>query len=223
MKLLGVLLFVGTSIILLSGCGSNQVLLKTNELEKKQTVNLTMRTGEKVAGEIIAVDKETITIVDKNGKAWRAKKVDITNAVGPIPVYDVNENIVSEKEIARIQTSNNRLLFAVSGGLLCAGASFFASSMLSRGAEGESQDGITYAGTAAGTALGSFLFYKTGAKKDRQKAIAQVSGSLEDPKMRAAKIKRTKVQAELDRLKKEREQQDKELKELQEKIKQKNP
>ena len=223
MRIVSALFFVSFSLIVMSGCGSNQVLLKVNELEKKQSVNLKLRTGEKVSGEVFSLDAETITIVDDNEKAWRAKKVDITNAVGPIPIYDSNENIVSEKEIAKNMDSSNRMLFAISGGLLSAGASFFTSSMVSRGAGEESQDGVTYGGTAAGTILGSYLFYRAGANKDRQKAVQQVSGSSDDPKIRAEKIKQAKIQAELEQLSQEREQQEKELLELQEKIKQKNP
>jgi hypothetical protein len=217
------LLVICSSFVLMGGCSSNQVLFKVSELQKKQTVNLTLQTGEKVSGEIIAIDNETITVIDKNSKAWRANKFDISNVIGPIPVYDGNAKIVSEKEIARNMGSSNRKLFAFSGGLLSAGVSFFTSSMISRGAGDDSQDAITYGGTAVGTLLGSYMFFKAGSTKDRNKAIAKVSGSSEDPKVRAEKIKQAKVQAELDRLKNERAQQEKELKELQQKIKQKNP
>ena len=209
-------------LVLLSGCGSNQALLKVNDLEKNQTVDLTLKTGEKVAGEIYKIDNHSVTVVDNNNKAWRAKKTDIANAYGPISVYDADGNVVSEKEIAKNMKSSNRLLFAASGGLLCAGASFFASSMISRGGDESNKDAITYSGTAAGTLIGSYLFYKAGANKDRRVAILQITGSSEDPKIRAEKMKQDKIQSELDKQKQELLEQQKEIEKLQEELK-KNP
>lgn len=214
-------LVLGTSLFLLSGCGSTLVRLKVNEIEKKQTVNLKLRSGEQVSGEVVAVDAGSLTILDKNNKAWRAQKGDVVSVIGPVPVYDANENIVSEREIAARMKNSNRMLFAVSGGLLCAGTSFFVSSMAARGAGEESRDAITIGGTSAGTLLGSLLFYRAGAKKDRKVAITAITGSNENPTIRAERIKQAKIQAELQRLKEERERQEQEMRELQEKIRQK--
>jgi hypothetical protein len=205
-------------LVLLGGCGSNQALLKVNDLEKNQSVDLTLKTGEKVSGEIYKIDSQSLTVVDKNNKAWRAQKADIANAYGTIPIYDADGNIVSEKKIAQNMKSSNRLLFSVSGGLLCTGASFFASSMASRGGDESNKDAITYAGTAAGTLIGSYFFYKAGAKKDRRMAIQQITGSTKDPKIKAEKVKQDKIQSELDKQKQELEQQQKEIEKLQEEL-----
>ena len=206
-------------LFLVSGCGSNQALLKVNDLEKNQSVNLTLKTGEKVAGEIYNLDSQSITVVDNNNKAWRAQKTDIATAYGPIPVYDADGNIVSEKKITQNMKSNNRLLFSVSGGLLCVGASFFASSMISRGGDESNKDAITYSGTAAGTLIGSYFFYKSGAKKDRRAAIQQITGSSDDPKIQAEKAKQDAIQSEVEKQKQELEQKQKEIEKLQEELK----
>ena len=91
--------------------------------------------------------------------------------------------------------------------------------MISRGAE-EYKDVVTLSGTTSGTMIGSYLFYRVGAQKDRLAAIRQITGSTEDPNVRTEKLKQEKIQAELEKQKRELEEQKKEIKELQKKIKQ---
>ena len=95
-------LFAGIiGFMFFGGCGSNQALLKVSELEKNQSVHLTLKNGQKLSGEIYQVDSQSVTVVDKNNKAWRAQKRDINDARGPLPVYDMDGRIVSERKIAQ--------------------------------------------------------------------------------------------------------------------------
>ena len=208
--------------ILMVGC-SNQVLLRMDRLQEKQTVEITLNTGERVSGEIAKIDEKTITIVDAQNRAWRAKKSDIHRIVGPRPALDLSGHVISEREIAKRMQKKNRLLYALSGGALSLGASFFVSSLISRGVDGNAQDAVIYGGTAGGTVLGGFLFYRLGAQKDCQEAINELrirgGDTLED--LQKQRERRKRIQKELEEARKERERQQREIEELKKKIKEK--
>jgi hypothetical protein len=199
-RLSRVLIFV----ILTAGC-SNRVLLDESSLQKEQTVVITLTTGKKVSGTVASMNEKSIVVVDENLKAWRAQRNFIQSIHGPEPAYDINNRLISEKEIESVRTAVKRWRFTVSGALISLGTSFFASSMLSRATDEESREPIIYSGTAAGTALGTWLFYRIGAKKDRAAAIDRIREDRADRNLAEEILKeqkrKEKLKQEIDSLK----------------------
>jgi len=105
---------------------------------------------------------------------------------------------------------------------LSMGTSFFLSSMLARASTDDQRDVIIQSGTAAGTAIGAFLFYRMGATKDRQIAVDKIrkERSLKKGEMDLDNTikKRTEIQSELEKIRQERARQDEEIKKLQKQI-----
>jgi hypothetical protein len=206
----------------LSGC-SSQVALKPEKLVRQQTVSIKLQSGQSVTGEVEAVDADGVVVIDQKGQAWRARRNQIADLKGPLPVFDGDNRIISEKEISQYKTNHNAVLFTISGGLLSMGTSFFLSSMLSRVAGDEQRDAIILGGTAAGTAAGAILFHRMGARKDRDTAIREIKynralekGAGDVTKPQDQKIK---IDSELDQIRRERAKQDAEIERLKSKIK----
>jgi hypothetical protein len=206
----------------LSGC-SSQVGLKPEKLTRQQTVLLTLQSGQSVTGEVESVDAEGVVVIDRKGQAWRARLSQIADLKGPVPVFDSEGRIISEKEISQYETNHNAVLFTISGGLLSMGTSFFISSMLSRVADAEQHNAIVIGGTALGTAAGTILFHGMGARKDRDTAIREIryNRALEKGAGDVGKEqdKKSKVDTELDQIRRERAQQDAEIERIKSKIK----
>ena len=204
-------------IIFLGGC-SSQIQLSVDELVQNQEVSMDLKSGEKVHGTISKIQDNSIIINDNKGQTWRAKKDQIAKVEGPEPVFDQFGQIISEEEIASKQKNKNLWMFTLSGGALSLGTSFFLSSMISR-SDDDNRDPIIYTGTAVGTLLGGWMFSRIGHNKDRRVAISEI-----DTKRAAAAEhdKREKIQSEIDKLQKERETQEAELKSLRKKASEKN-
>lgn len=214
--LLGFLLF---SI----GC-SSQMKLKVEDLVPQQQVTIAMANGQKVSGAVVRVDQESVVLKDENGKSWRAKKDRILSVKGPEPVLDLKGNLISEEEIARNKTNKNFWLFTISGGVLSLGTSFFVSSMISRASDDGNRNAITYGGTAAGTAIGTLLFSRAGAHRDREFAIQKITLERigQQVKDEVAESKRkAEIQKEIERIKQERAAQQAEIEALRKKIEEK--
>jgi len=210
------------SIIYFSGCG-NHVLLKRNQLQKEQTVNIVLKSGEKHSGTISAIEGNTITISDKNGVKKEIAKQNILNVHGPQPYYDSNGYLISEKDIAKNKSNDKFWLFTVSGGALSAGVSFFLSSMIARSQGEDTNAPVITTGTISGTVIGGYLFSRLGKQKDRSNAIEKIRIARAGEKLNNVveeKNKKEKLEREIEKLKSERENQEAELKELRKKINQ---
>jgi hypothetical protein len=157
-------------IMLATGC-SNRILLEQSSLQKGQTVVVSLSTGNSVSGTIVSMNDKSVVVVDERQKAWRVQREYIESIHGPEPVFDRNNQLISEKEIELAERDKNRWRFTVSGAIISLGTCFFVSNMLSRTTDEEGRKPIIYGGTAAGTALGTWFFYRLGAKKDRRTAI----------------------------------------------------
>ncbi|NIA31051.1 MAG: hypothetical protein GWP06_14210 [Actinobacteria bacterium] len=208
------------SVFVFFGCSSNQSLLRINKIQKKQTVTITLNSGKIVSGEVAKVDGSSITVVDAFNKPVRVRKTNIHLIRGPKPELDLAGKVISEREIAKLQKNNKKYVFAASGGLLSLGVSFFTSSMLSRGLDGDSRDPVIYGGTVGGTLVGAFLFYRMGARKDRHDAInaIRIKKSKTFRDLRKEREHQKKVQEELEQLKKDRERQAREMEQLKKEI-----
>lgn len=218
-------IFFAIFMLALVGAGcSSRIQLSTNDLQEAQTVKVEMRSGETVGGEIVRADSEIVVVKDTNGKNWRAKKSDITRITGPEPVYDVEHKIISETEIANEKNSSNTWLYALGGGGLTLGASFFLASMISRGSDGDLNNGMIWGVTGVCTTVGTYLFSRKGAQIDRSIAVDKIKdkrAQLYDNGVNSEQQRRKEIQDEIFRLKKEREKQQAEMKALKEKVKSK--
>lgn len=216
------------TLFMVMGCASKMQLAyeqtRTNALVEIKTV-----TGKSCNG-LIRAKKPSFLVIqtDKNDSKKLAKidRDDIAFIAGPKQyVYDGSDNIISDWEIDKTKKSNNFLLFTLGGGGLSFGASFFMGSLLNRGMEDPDEGKqAMWATTAVGTAIGTFLFARAGAKRDRLAAIELIRNQRFDQAKKLAeeeKLKRKKIQEELDRLKAERKQQDEEIKKLMEESKKK--
>ena len=205
-----------------TGCG-NQVLLKTNKLQKQQTVTMVLKSGEKLSGTISALEGNTITILEKNNISKKIQKQNIRSIKGPQPYYDSNGTLISEPDISKNKTNNKFWLFTVSGSALSAGVSFFLSSMIARSQGEDTNAPIITTGTIAGTVVGGYLFSRLGAQKDRTRAIEKIRIARAGEKLNSVveeKNKQEKLEHEIENLKSERERQEAEIEELRKKINQ---
>jgi len=209
--------------IIFSGC-SNHVQFKVDQVVPQQEVSVLMSNGKEVSGIVQAVEKNALVVTDENGHSWRAQKSHIERIQGPKPALDLDGKIISEKEIAQRKTHKNFWLYTISGGVLSMGTSFFLSSMASRSADTESRDPIIYGGTGAGTVVGTFLFARAGANRDRNVAIQKIALERANNKFQdSATIakKKEKIEKEIQELKRLRAAQDAEIQALRQKIKEK--
>ncbi|OQX83023.1 hypothetical protein B6D60_11185 [candidate division KSB1 bacterium 4484_87] len=119
----------------------------------------------------------------------------------------------------------NTYLYTVGGMGLSFGLSFFIGSLINRGMDDVDQGKTAmWITTGVGTAIGTFLFAKVGAKKDRAVAIDKIRKEryeLAKKKAEEERLKRKKIVDEIERLRQERKKQDEELKRLMEEKKKK--
>ena len=199
------ILFVFAAIVLLAGCG-HQVNLQADRLSPEQQVTIKMDNGSTVRGVVSRIEAESIVITDANSRSWRAPISAIRTITGPKPVYDGSGALIGERDIQAVQGSQSAVTFALSGGLLSVGTSFFLSSMASRAADEESRDPIIISGTAAGGLLGGYLFYRLGARKDRARAIELIREQRQgryDSKILEERRRTEEIQKEIESLKKQ--------------------
>ena len=151
------------------------------------------------------------------------KREEIASITGREFAYDGLGEIISEWEIQEDQKNKNFLLYTIGGVGLSFGASFFIGSLIHRSMDDSENTGkILWGTTALGTAAGTYLFAKTGKKRDRYLTIEKIR----EERFKAArnqiddqKKKRDSIQQQLEKERIEREKQQQELKLLQEKVK----
>jgi len=207
-------------LIALTGC-SNHVQLKAEDLVQDQFVQIKTKKGGHVSGTIAKADSLALVIRNEGGRSANLQRSDIAEASGPKPVLDPAGRVVREEEISQKRKNKNVWLYSAGGALLSMGASFFASSMISRAGDKENDDPIIVAGTAIGTSVGTFFFARAGRKKDRQHAIQEIlaaRGSAASVEAASEKQRRENIQKEIDQIKRDRAKQEAELEELKNKI-----
>ena len=209
---------------LITGC-SSRIVFPVNDLQVKQTVNMQLRSGESITGDLEQIDDTIIVITEENGNNRRVNKRDILQVTGTEPVYDIQDNIISESEIEREKNNSRTWLYTIGGGGLSMGASFFLGSMVSRIGDGDIEDGMIWGITGVGTAIGTYLFANKGAEKDRLLAIDRINGKRTngyEGEIESEQERRNLIREEITRLRKEREEQEAELEALQKELLQKN-
>ncbi len=215
-----VAVFVLSCLIALTGC-SNHVKLNAEDLVQDQFVQIKTKNGGHVSGTVAKADSLVLVIRNKEGRSASLQRSDIAEASGPRPILDPARRVVSEEEISQKQKNKNVWLYSAGGALLSMGATFFASSMISRARDKGNDDPIIVAGTATGTAIGTFFFARAGRRKDRQHAIQEIlaaRGSAASAEAASEKQRRENIQKEIDQIKRDRAKQEAEIEELKKKI-----
>ena len=211
-------------LILASGC-AKRVPISYDQAQPNAVVQITTISGKVCEGQIQNVSPTHILLKqDKFSKSLtKISRDEISEISGTDFVYHGQGEIISEWEIQKKQKNKNLLYYTLGGAGLSFGASFFIGSLIHRGLDDDDVGKTAmWSTTAAGTAVGTFLFARAGKKRDRFAAIEQIREErfkLAQQKVDSEKAKRHQVQSELSKIKAERDKKNKEIKLLQEQIK----
>jgi len=218
-----ILYFLVSTLMISSGC-AKRISISYDEIKPNALVKIHTYSGQSCKGVIQEkkIDHLLLKIDRNDNHLTTIKREEIVNITGREFVYDGLGEVISEWEIQENQKNKNCLLYTIGGVGLSFGASFFVGSLIHRNLDDAENGGKVLWGTAAlGTAAGTYLFAKTGKKRDRNFAIEQIR----EERFKAAqnqiddrKKRRDSIQQQLEKEKAEQEKQQQELKLLQEKI-----
>ncbi|MFZ5516896.1 MAG: hypothetical protein ACOY90_09680 [Candidatus Zhuqueibacterota bacterium] len=220
---------IGSSIlvsvlILVSGC-AKRVPISYDQAQPNAVVQITTSSGRVCQGQIDKISPTHLVLRPNkySNSHITLNRNEISSISGRDFVYDGRGEIISEWEIQSKKKNRNVYFYTLGGAGLSFGASFFIGSMMHRGMD-DSDTGQTvqWSTTGAGTVLGTLLFARAGARRDRFAAIEEIRDeryNLALEKMNAEKEKRQKVQQELSKLKADRDKKNDEIQQLQEQVK----
>ncbi len=219
-----ILCFLLSSLLITVGC-AKRIPISYDQAQPNALVKIQTYSGQIIHGAI--QKKQTDYLLIKENKfqnqLTRIKREDIASISSREFVYDGQGEIISEWEIQEKQRNKNLLLYSVGGAGLCFGTSFFIGSLIHRNLDDSDQGrNIMWATTALGTAAGTYLFAKSGRKRDRILAIEEIREQrfkFAKDHFEAQKQKHKSIQHELEKEKAEQAKRREELKQLQEKIK----
>ncbi|MBC7186818.1 MAG: hypothetical protein H5U38_07275 [Calditrichaeota bacterium] len=215
--------WVGVVAVLSAAMGcAHWTAVSKDEVRPKETVQLSLRSGTVVQGEVLAADATHLIVQGDDGRAFRVATQDITSLKRRPPVCDDNGMPISEREIAAVKGHRQLFLYTFGGTALSCGVSFYLGSMLQRGLQEDQTDNtLRIATTAVGTAVGALYFALRGDKKDRQYAIQQINAErlrASEEELNAERARKAQVEAELERLRREQEAQEREIEALRKQI-----
>ncbi|MFQ5631332.1 MAG: hypothetical protein ACE5I1_21375 [bacterium] len=147
----------------------------------------------------------------------------ITGCASKLPLRDDSGQPIPPKAIQAKKSNSNFVLYAIGGGALSFGASFFLGSLVDRAADNENNTAL-WLTAGIGTAIGIAYFAHAGKTRDHNLAVL---AAREDRKTNIAqkltteKEKRQKIEEEKRQLLMEREKQEAERKKILEKLKKK--
>lgn len=219
-----ILCFLVGSLLITVAC-AKRIPISYDQAQPNALVKIQTFTGQIIHGAI--QKKQTDYLLIKENKfqnqLTRIKREDIASISSHEFVYDGQGEIISEWDIQKKQRNKNLLLYSVGGAGLCFGTSFFIGSLIHRSLDDSDQGrNIMWATTALGTAAGTYLFAKSGRKRDRILAIEEIREQrfiFAKDQFEAQKQKHKSIQHELEKEKAEQAKRREELKQLQEKIK----
>lgn len=139
-----------------------------------------------------------------------------------VPVYDEAGAPIPEHEIRRQKGSSNLVLYAVGGGALSFGVSFFVGSLASRASDDDKS--VLWGTTLAGATVGTVLFAYLGANRDRTVAIETIKDRRRQNAARELekeRLRRAQIEAQKRALEEERKRQEQERQRLLEEIRKK--
>ena len=164
--------FIVITMFLFSGC-SKYVLVRYNDVEPNNSVEISLTTGQKLKGVILEILPYRIQLLKED----RSKEIIPQSGIRSIkrlpPVYDDFGKAIPEDEIETVKTNRNAFIYGIGGGALSLGASFFIGSMIANNVQ-ENGATVLKTTTAGGGLLGTTLFVRAGMKKDRRDAIRAV-------------------------------------------------
>ncbi len=225
----GVLVIV--FVLMFSGC-AKRIPLTYDQTKVNSIIDIKTISGKTQKG-LLKAKKPSFMVLQLNSKDERSllkvNRDDIAGIQGKKNyIEDADRRVISEWDIQERKTNNNLMLYTFGGGGLSFGASFFIGTLLRRGIEDEEDikkgENVMWGTTIVGTAVGTYLFSRAGAKRDRFSAIEKVReerSELARQQIEQERLKRKQVQEELEKLKAEQEKQKEEIRELQEKAKKK--
>ncbi len=209
------------------GC-AKRISINYDEIKPNALVKIRTLSGQTFDGEIQGknIDYLLLKMSQNDNRLKKIKRKEIAAISGREFVYDGVGEIISEWEIQEQKNNKNLLLYTIGGAGLSFGASFFIGSLIQRSLDDDSKNSnqVLWGTTALGTAVGSFLFVKTGKNRDRNLAIEKIREehfNAAKKKYNDQKKKHDLVQKELEKEKAEQEKQAEELKLLQDKVKNK--
>jgi len=207
-------------VILLIAAGCAKRIAISYEQAKPEAL-VEIKTKSKKTGEgIIRAKKPSFLAMQFNknsNKLTKIKRNNIYSITGQKKyAYDSQGKILSEWEIDKNKTNKNVYLYSLGGAGLSFGVSFFLGTLINRGMSDDVDKAETamWATTAIGTTVGTLLFAKKGAKRDRTIAINQIREQrikLAKERVEKEKLKQRKIQQELGKIKAERTKQNEEM------------
>lgn len=219
-----ILCFLVGSLLITFAC-AKRIPISFDEIKPNALVKIHTFSGQTCDGVIQEkkIDHLLLKINRYDNHPTTIKREEIASIIAHEFVYDGLGGIISEWEIQENLKNKNFLLYTIGGVGLSFGASFFIGSLIHRNMDdAENSSKVLWVTTALGTAAGTYLFARTGKKRDRYFAIEQIR----EERFKAArnkivdqKRKRDSIQQLLEKEKAEREKQQQQLKLLKEKIK----
>lgn len=214
-------LLIGLLLITM-GC-AKRVILSYDQAPPMAMVKIGTVSGQTFNGTIEEKNSESLFLrTKKNTRSLtRVNRDEIVWISGGEVVYDGAGKIIPESEIQEYKQNKNFLIYTLGGAGLSFGTSFFLGSLIHRGMDDDANGRkVMWATTAVGTTVGTFLFAKSGKRRDRTVAIESireqrfnlVKEQFENQKKKRSDVKNAlekeksehaKKQAELERLKKE--------------------
>ena len=201
-KILAVFLIVSI-INLLVGCGPS--MININNPPVGESVRIQLIDGSQREGVILKKTDQIIKYVDT--ETHRPEDLDVSKIQSIIyanKVYDLEGNVISEDQISDEKAITKTMAYGFGGLVLGAAAGFGIGALIAESVP------IVYPMAGLGI-VGAVYFGIKGSKSDRDDAIDEIR----ENRYKASQVElKKKLEAEKQRLLKEREEQDKKLKDL---------
>jgi len=213
-------------LFIANGC-AKRIAISYDQAQPNALVKIQTFSGQSCSGVIQKKEVEYLVLTESkyDNHPIKINRNDIASITGRNFVYDGRGEIISEWEIQETKKNRNFLLYTVGGVGLSFGASFFIGSLINRNTDdSEKGTNLMWGTTALGTAAGSYLFARSGKKRDRFLAIEEIREQrykLAKKKFDSQKLKHDSIQKELENEKAARARQQEELKRLKEKAEKK--
>ncbi len=140
------------------------------------------------------------------------------------PLMDRSERPITKQEVRAHKNSKNFVIYALGGGALSFGGSFFLGSMLDRAVESENRSAV-WITSGAGTLAGLLFFSHLGRTQDHNNAIAKISDSRKNgvlTEIDGEQEKRKQIEDETQKILEDRKRQEEERKKLLDALKKKD-
>jgi hypothetical protein len=221
-----ILYFLLVSLLITFGC-AKRIAISYDEIKPNALVKIQTLSGQTCNGVIQEkkVDHLLLKMNQHDNHLTKIKRDEIASITGREFVYDGLGDVISEWDIQATKNNKNLLLYTIGGAGLSFGMSFFIGSLIHRNMDDTKKGSqMLWGTTAVGTAVGTYLFARTGNKRDRYLAIEKIREERFEAarnQVKDQKKKHDSIQQQLEKEKAEREKQEQELQLLKEQVKKK--